>query len=64
MSNDSLDPAENVVLLLRTDRPRLRVFDMDGRETAVEVGESDGPYRKFVVPRVGPWEMRLLVTEN
>ncbi|MCX7426758.1 MAG: hypothetical protein NTW96_14165 [Planctomycetia bacterium] len=64
MSNDSLDPAENVVLLLRTDRTRLRVFDMDGRESAVDADGADGPYRKFVLPRVGPWEMRLLVTSS
>ena len=64
MSNDSFDPAENVVLMLRTDQTRIRVFDMDGRETTVDAGGADGPYRKFVLPRVGPWEMRLLVTSS
>ena len=64
LSNDSFDAAENVVLMLRTDRERLRVFDMDAHQSVLSAAGSDGPYRKFVLPRVEPWEMRLLVTEE
>lgn len=63
-SNDSFDPAENVVLMLRTDQSRIRVFDMNCKETIVEASGTDGPYRKFVIPQVEPWEMRLVVTAD
>jgi lysophospholipase L1-like esterase len=61
-SNDSFDPAENVVLMLQTDQSRIRVFDMNCKETIVEASGTDGPYRRFIIPKVEPWEMRLVVT--
>jgi hypothetical protein len=63
LTNSSFDPAENVVLLLQTDRKRIRIWDMDCREMTVQSDDSDGPYRKFAIPNVGPWQMRLVVTE-
>ena len=40
----------------------VHVFDMDCRKTIVRAAETDGPYRKYVLPEVGPWQMRLVVT--
>jgi hypothetical protein len=63
LTNSCLDPARDVAVLIRTDRDRVRVFDMAGAETQVRASGSDGPYRKFVLPPIEPWHMRLVVTE-
>ena len=63
LTNSSFDSAEDAVLLLLTDCRTIRVWDMDCRKTTVTSVGSDGPYRKFVIPAVGPWQMRLVVTE-
>jgi hypothetical protein len=63
LTHSSLDTAEEVGLLLRTDHKRIRVWDMHGKETTLAAAATDGPYQKFVLPNVGPWEMRLVVTE-
>ncbi|MFH1264171.1 MAG: hypothetical protein ABIK89_00480 [Planctomycetota bacterium] len=63
LTNSSFDTAEDVVLSLRTDHRRIRVWGMDCKETSASSIESDGPYRKFVIPGIGPWQMRLVVTE-
>jgi len=63
LTNSCLDAARDVTLLVRTDRDRLRVFDMNGTETEVRASGSDGPYRKFVLPAIEPWHMRLAVTK-
>lgn len=62
-TNSSFDPAENVTLMLRTKSKKIRVYDMGARETAVSSSGTDGPYEKFVIPFVDPWQMRLVVTE-
>jgi hypothetical protein len=61
VTNASFDAATNAVLMLRTDLRQIRVWDMDCRETRIDASGRDGPYQKFVLPRVGPWEMRLVV---
>jgi len=63
LTNSTFDTAENVVLHLLTDHRSIRVWDMDCKQITVTSTESDGPYRKFVIPAVGPWQMRLLVTD-
>lgn len=63
LTNSSLDTAEDAVLLLRTDCNRIRVWDMQCKETTLMAAATDGPYHKFVLPGVGPWQMRLVVTE-
>ncbi len=62
LTNSSLDTAENVVLLLRTRHKQVRVWDMQCRETSLEAAATDGPYQKFVIPSVAPWQMKLVVT--
>jgi len=62
-TNSSFDSAENVVLMLKTNHTNIRVYDMDCKETTIYSSGQDGSYQKFVVPEVGPWQMRLVVCE-
>ena len=59
--NSSFDPAKELAVALRTDREKIRLFDMQGRESTVTASRSDGPYRHFTLPTIEPWSMRLLV---
>jgi hypothetical protein len=62
-SNSSFDSAKDITLMLRTERESIKCFDMECRETVVRFSGVDGPYRKFVLPEVEPWQMRLVVAE-
>ncbi len=59
--NSSFDPAKELTVALRTDCNKIRVFDMQGRESTVTASRSDGPYRHATLPTIEPWSMRLLV---
>ncbi|MCR4413467.1 MAG: hypothetical protein NUV77_13685 [Thermoguttaceae bacterium] len=59
--NASFDPAEDLVLAVRTGAQRIRVLDMDAAERVVESDGQDGPYRHFRLPRVDAWSVRLVV---
>jgi len=61
--NSSFDPAVDAVLLIRTGRERARVHDMSGAGTGVFASGADGPYRRFILPPIEPWGMRLVVVE-
>lgn len=61
--SQSLDTAEGLAVKIRTDRDRLRVTGMDLSETIVRASGQDGPYRQFVLPDLGPWQLMLAVTE-
>jgi hypothetical protein len=63
LTNSCLDVARDVTLLILTDKERIRVFDMIGAESHVRASGTDGPYRRFAIPAVGPWEMRLVVAD-
>jgi hypothetical protein len=62
-TNASFDEAENVVLMLRTESQTATIYDMNCAQTVIRSTESDGPYRKFVIPSIAPWQMRLVVTK-
>lgn len=62
-TNSSFDAAENVQLLLHTDRKKITVYDQQCNKTVYKSQESDSPYQKFVIPHVEPWQMCLVVTE-
>jgi hypothetical protein len=62
-TNSSFDPAKDVVLMLRTENKTIRLYDMKCRETVIRSSEADGPYQKFVIPEVDPWQARLLICE-
>jgi hypothetical protein len=59
--NASLDPAEGVALMLRTTIEELRLVDMGCAETRVRAAGRDGEYRRFLLPPIAPWQMRLIV---
>ena len=60
VTNASLDPADNLVLMLRTQSEQITVFDMDCSQTHINACDTDTPYKKFVLPAIGAWEMRLV----
>ncbi len=62
-TNYSFDPAENIVLKLKTKNKTIRVFDMKCKETVIQSSGTDGPYQKFVIPEVDAWQMRLVVSD-
>jgi hypothetical protein len=62
-TNASFDPAENVTLMLHTKHKNITLYDMNCSPLIIPSKESNGPYQKFVVPFVAPWQIRLLVTE-
>jgi len=62
-TNSSFDPAKNVILMLRTENRAIKLYDMDCRGTVIRSSGADGPYQKFIIPYVDPWQIRLVVTE-
>ena len=62
--NGSFDPAEKVELLLRTDRKTVTAIDCRGRRVKIDSEGADGPYRRFVIPRIEPWEVQLVISEE
>jgi len=62
LTNSSLDPAVKVSLRVLTDKTTIDVFDMNCRAQTIPSTGTDGPYRKFVIPHIDPWQMRLVVT--
>jgi len=63
-SNSSFDPAKEVVLMLRTANKTIRVYDMKCGEAVIHSSGTDGPYRKFVIPEVDPWQLRLVICQQ
>ena len=62
-TNSSFDPAKNVTLMLRTESKTIKVYNMSCKETVIQSSGTDGVYKKFVIPEVGVWEIRLVVSE-
>ncbi|MBN2311715.1 MAG: hypothetical protein JXR94_22240, partial [Candidatus Hydrogenedentes bacterium] len=58
--NASLDPAERLALMLRTDNHEAAVYDVNCDETRVAAESVEGPYRRFVLPPIGPWHVCLI----
>ncbi len=59
--NPSLDPARDVVLMLRTAQTEIGVYTMACESTAVQATGVDGSYRRFVLPTIPCWQMLLVV---
>jgi len=62
--NTTLDPGQDVEVMLRTDTKEISVYNMACEKTTVRAAGSDGPYQKFVLPTVPCWHMLLIVAEN
>jgi len=63
MTNSSHDTATNVIFWMRTDKQQIRVVDMDCQKIVIATTGTDGPYRKFIIPVIGPWQMRLVICQ-
>jgi hypothetical protein len=61
--NASLDAAEDIEICVLTSKDRMNVVDMQCRETQIDASKADGPYKRFVLPAVEPWRLRLAVAE-
>jgi hypothetical protein len=61
--NASFDPADQLTLLVRTPSASVNVVDMAMKEQAIQTTGDDGPYHRFVVPRMEPWSVQLIVTD-
>jgi len=64
LTNASFDPAEDITLLLQTNGRKLALYDMACNRTILTLQGEEGVYKKFILPRIDPWQMRLLVTER
>ncbi len=62
-TNSSFDEAKDVTLMLKTEYTKIKVYDMNCNETIVKSSGFDGPYHKFVIPSVEPWQVRLVINE-
>ncbi len=62
-TNSSFDVAEDVTLMLLTENKKIKLYDMECNETVIQSSGTDGPYQKFVIPFVDPWQIRLAVCE-
>lgn len=60
LTNSSFDPAKDLTLLVRTDQETLQVVDHSCQATVIPASGVDGPYRRFRLPTIEPWEMRLV----
>ncbi len=57
--NAYLDPAEELALCIRTDRDLIEACSMRCESIAVQASGREGPYSRFILPRLGPWEVML-----
>jgi len=59
--NTTLDPGQNVEVMLRTGKDAIDVYDMVCEKTTVRATGSDGPYKKFILPTVPCWHMLFII---
>lgn len=62
--NSSLDTAEDMVLMVCAESETIRVFNTRCEETRVSASGSDGPYKRFVLPAFGPWDIKLITAKE
>jgi hypothetical protein len=62
--NISADSVDNATLMLRTTAATLTLTDMRCRETTLTATGHDGPYVRFSLPRLAPWECVLLIGDQ
>lgn len=60
-TNSSHDVADDLTIMLRTDKDMLSVFDMACEETIITAKNTFSDYKEFVLPSIEPWHMRLLM---
>ena len=63
LSNSSFDAAKNVELLVKTKRKRLKLTNMQMKETWLTSSGDDNGYQKFIIPHLEPWKIGLITSE-
>ena len=58
--NAYLDPAAGLEIQIRTECDALEHFDQACAQTTVRALDRQGPYARFVLPALAPWELALL----
>ena len=58
--NTSLSPAASIDLRILTGGTKMILTRMDGSEEALPAAGQDGPYGKYTLPTLNPWEMVLI----
>lgn len=56
----SYNVAKDVVLMLKTSKTKLKLYRIDCRETIISSSGQEEGYQKFIIPNIGPWEIRLV----
>ncbi len=59
--NAHLDSAQGVELLVHTEGDTLHLTTMRCDQIQVKADGADGPYRRFLLPNLPPWELALAV---
>jgi hypothetical protein len=62
--NISADAVENAALMLRTKADGVTFTDTRCHETTLKATDRDGPYARFTLPRLVPWEAGLLIGDE
>lgn len=58
--NAYLDPVENLTVCIRTAADTIETCSMQCESATVRASGRDEPYSRFVIPRIGPWELMLV----
>ncbi|NUM56718.1 MAG: hypothetical protein HUU46_24075 [Candidatus Hydrogenedentes bacterium] len=58
--NAYLDPATELHILIRTDREAINFYDNTCTRTYVAAAGREGPYARFPLPTLGPWDVALI----
>lgn len=58
--NAYLDPTSALEIAVRTDRSTLDFYDDRCARTTVTAAGNDGPYARFTLPAIGPWDVALI----
>ena len=61
--NATYDAAEAPALMIRTESDSVTFCDRNQAEIKVTASASDGPYKRFTLPRVAPWDIALVTVD-
>ncbi len=62
--NTSLDPAKSIDLLALTEGEDLVLVRMNGKEEPLPASGTDGPYGRYTITNLLPWEIALVTYES
>jgi hypothetical protein len=59
--NSSFDTAESAEIMIRTNNDNIEIYDDTCEKAVIRSSAVDGPYKKFVLPAIPSWQIRLLI---